>query len=59
MRDWRRNSFCFVVHAVKSRMQAKKIAPKSPLRRGRQTKKSKARIVRRLGSSSALLVDAG
>lgn len=33
--------------------------PRLPRRRGRRTKRPKARIVRRVGSSSALLVDAG
>ena len=52
--SWRRNSFRFVVHAVTTRMQAKKIAPKSPHRKGLQTKQAIARQERRLGSWSVL-----
>jgi hypothetical protein len=40
-------------------MQAKKIAPKSPRRRGRQARQAKARQARRRGSWSVLPDDVG
>jgi hypothetical protein len=40
-------------------MQAKKIASKSPRRRGRQARQAKARQARRLGSWSVLPDDVG
>jgi hypothetical protein len=51
--------FRFVVHSVKTRMQAKKIVSKSLRRRGRQARQAKARQARRLGSWSVLPDDVG